>query len=114
MRLWYRLYVKYTTNPRHNQPRNTSQVSRCSASMSASDTSTPMMGTNGTHGVLNGRGRSGSRTRRIHTPAQTIVKANRVPMLVSSASVETGNDAASVATQIPTRIVEMYGVRNFG
>ncbi len=82
--------------------------------MSANDTSTPMIGTNGTHGVLNGRGRFGSRTRRIQTPAQTIVNANSVPMLVNSASVDTGSDAASVATQIPTTMVEMYGVRNRG
>src|ERR1035438_3367563 len=82
--------------------------------MSENDTSTPMMGTNGTHGVLKGRGRSGSRTRRIHTPAQTIVKANRVPMLVSSARIEIGSAAASVATQSPTTMVEIHGVRKRG
>ena len=82
--------------------------------MSASDTTTPMIGTNGTQGVLNGRGRSGSRTRRIHTPAQTIVKANSVPMLVSSA--RSRSEALPPAWRHRCRptIVEMYGVRNFG
>src|SRR6201993_1549577 len=74
----------------------------------------PMMGTNGTHGVLNGRCRLGLRRRMIHTPAHTITKASSVPMFTMSPRRLMGSDAARKATQVPTIRVEIQGVRNLG
>ena len=61
--------------------------------------------------LLNGRGMSGRLTRRIQTPAHTMTKARSVPMLTSSPRMSIGTKAAKTATQTPTRMVEMYGVR---
>ena len=44
----------------------------------------PKSATGQTNGILNGRGRSGSRTRRMSTPMQTSTKAKSVPMFVRS------------------------------
>src|SRR6476469_7904710 len=73
-----------------------------------------MIGTKGTHGVLNGRSRLGLLRRTIQTPAQTITNASRVPMVTMSPSRLMGRDAARKATQVPTIRVEIHGVRNFG
>ncbi len=54
----------------------------------------PRIGTSGTSGVLKGRCRSGWRTRRTQTPAQTMVKASSVPMFTSSASWSMGRKPA--------------------
>src|SRR5579864_8243721 len=97
-----------------SQLRKTSQVSRCSETIISNETAMPMIGTNGTQGTRNGRCKSGCCLRRIQTPPETTVKANSVPMLVSSSSLLIGNVAASNATQIPTKIVEIYGVRILG
>ena len=74
----------------------------------------PRMGTSGTSGVLNGLGRSGRFTRRIHTPAQTITNASSVPMFTSTARSPMGMNDAKPATQTPTTIDEIQGVRNSG
>src|SRR6266403_400395 len=50
----------------------------------------------------------------IHTPAQTMTKANNVPMLTISVSTSMGRDAASTATNTPTVSVEIQGVRKRG
>src|SRR4029077_3998278 len=42
----------------------------------ANEITIPRIGTSGTSGVRNGRGRSGLRRRRIHTPAQTFDRAS--------------------------------------
>src|SRR5579883_208862 len=62
------------------------------------------IGTSGTSGVLNGRGRSGCVFRITHTPALTSTKASNVPTLVISSSTDKGTSVASRATKIPTTI----------
>ena len=52
-------------------------------SINSSGIPIPKMGTTGTSGVLNARGKSGLRTRKIQTPPETITKASSVPMEVS-------------------------------
>src|SRR5712692_1306518 len=93
---------------------NRSQVAPGKLAIRPAETSTPMIGTNGTHGVLNGRGRSGRLLRRIHVPAETITKASSVPMLTSSPRISIGTKAEKKATQIPTKMVEIHGVRKRG
>src|SRR5882672_632185 len=80
----------------------------------ASEITIPRIGTSGTRGVRNGRGKSGLRRRRIHTPAQTMTNASNVPMLTISVSTLIGSEAASTATKMPTVRVEIQGVRNLG
>src|ERR1700741_5325880 len=78
------------------------------------DTAIPMIGVNGIHGATNARGTSVPRLRRIHTPAHTMTNASSVPIETSSPSTLIGVKAATVATHRPTRMVEIYGVRNLG
>src|SRR5450755_4210817 len=90
------------------------QVSPVRLTIMAIEIKIPIIGTNGTHGVLNERGRSGSRRQISHTPAHTITKASSVPMLTISSRTLMGSDAASAATKVPTVREEIHGVRNFG
>src|SRR5437879_1223823 len=76
----------------------------------AADTS----GKTGTHGVRNGRGRSGSRRRNTLIPTATRTNANRVPMFVSSSTQPIGANAADTATNTPVMIVVMCGVLYLG
>src|SRR5436853_716547 len=76
----------------------------------AADTS----GSAGTHGVRNGRGRSGSRRRSTTMPSATNTNANSVPMFVSSSTQPIGANAADTATNTPVMIVVMWGVLYFG
>src|SRR2546430_219793 len=76
----------------------------------AADTS----GSAGTHGVRNGRGRSGSRRRSTTIPSATSTNANSVPMLVSSSTQPIGANAADTATNTPVMIVLMCGVLYLG
>src|ERR1051326_7977516 len=78
------------------------------------ENSTPRIGTTGTHGVLNGRGKSGLRRRSTHTPAETMANASNVPMFTMYPSLLVGREAASSATKKPTPIVEIHGVRKRG
>src|SRR5215472_8611822 len=78
----------------------------------SSDTVIPIIGVNGIHGATNARGTSVLRTRISQTPAHTITNASSVPIETSSLRTLIGVSAATVATTPPTRIVEMYGVRN--
>src|SRR5215472_15537704 len=78
------------------------------------ENSTPRIGTKGTHGVLNGRGKPGLRRRSTHTPAETMANASSVPMFTMSPSWLIGRDAASRATKNPTLSVEIQGVRKRG
>src|SRR5271157_5671453 len=74
----------------------------------------PRIGTSGTSGVLNGRGASGFFTRITHTPAHTITKANRVPMLVMCPTILKGRKAEKGATKKKNSMLERQGVLNFG
>src|SRR5213078_4478354 len=71
-------------------------------------------GRTGTHGVRNGRGRSGSRRRSTTMPSATNTNANSVPMFVSSSTQPIGANAADTATNTPVMIVVMWGVLYFG
>src|SRR6202050_2519029 len=86
------------------------QVAAGKLAINPRETRTPIIGTNGTQGVLNGRGKSGRRRRRIHVTAETITKASSVPMLTSSPQMSIGRKAAKNATQVPTKMVAIHGV----
>src|SRR5690348_12507240 len=75
---------------------------------------TPRIGTTGTHGVRNGRAVSGCVRRITQTLAQTMTKANRVPMLVMCPTTDSGRKAEKGATKIMNSRFERHGVRNFG
>src|SRR5262245_24860704 len=74
----------------------------------------PSIGTIGYNGARNGRSALGLVLRMINTAAQTITKANSVPMLVMCSSASIGRNPVRVATNTPTRIVDFHGVRNLG
>src|SRR5579862_3617131 len=101
-------------NPRTIHEPKPTHAGRSSESIKASDTNMPRMGTTGTQGVRNGRGTSGLRTRMIHTPRHTIVKASNVPRLTSFPRKTIGKKAARKATKQPTTIDVRYGVRKRG
>src|SRR5215475_14948198 len=101
-------------NPSANQMISLAQVSLPRLTIMSNETKIPMIGVNGIHGATNARGTSVPRLRRIHTPAHTMTNARSVPIETSSPSTLIGVKAATVATHRPTRIVEMYGVRNRG
>src|SRR5438309_826872 len=66
--------------PTTNQMISRSHVRQGRATISASAEIAPSGATSQTAGVLKGRGRLGSRTRRNSTPAETITKASSVPI----------------------------------
>src|ERR1700712_303860 len=70
------------------------------------------MGTTGTPGQRNARGRSGRVRRSTRTPMATRTKANKVPMLTSSASSLSGTNVEMTATATPVVIVVRIGVPN--
>src|SRR5436305_548956 len=69
------------TMPIISQMIKRSHVSPGRPAIISKEISAPMIGTNGTRGVLKGRGSSGSVRRSIHTPAQTITNASNVQMI---------------------------------
>lgn len=64
-----------------SQTARRSQLSIGKEAIINTQTIIPMIGTNGTKGVLNGRSKLGSDLRRTNIPTQTNVKANKVPIL---------------------------------
>src|SRR5216683_5362998 len=96
------------------QPNSRTQLSQGSENISIRQLSTPMIGTNGTHGQRNGRSAFGYFLRMINTAAQTITNANSVPMFVSRSSASIGSKPAMTTTPEPMRMVAFQGVRNFG
>src|SRR5580692_5760708 len=91
-----------------------SQFDQPSEYISAKLTTMPRIGTTGTHGVLNGRGCSGCFQRITNTPAQTITKAKRVPMLVMRPTMLSGRKAENGATMKKNKMFDRHGVRYFG
>src|ERR1043166_10032599 len=67
-----------------------------------------------TAGVLNARGRLGSRTRSTITPMDTITNASSVPIETRFPASRTVSSDATIATAIPVTIEVMYGVWNLG
>src|SRR5213082_3010100 len=74
----------------------------------------PSGATTKTAGVLNARGRLGSRTRSTITPIDTITKASSVPIDTRLPASRTVSRDATMATTTPVAIEVMYGVWNFG
>src|SRR5690348_3497410 len=101
-------------SPIANQTINRAHVCQPRLTIISSDTTMPMIGVNGIHGATKARGTSVPRLRSIQTPAHTITNASSVPIETSSPRTLMGVKAATVATHKPTRIVEIYGVRNRG
>src|SRR5579859_2363636 len=79
-----------------------------------SETTMPRIGTSGTSGVLNGRGRSGRRLRNMITAPQTITNASSVPMLTIWPRLPIGTSEPKMAAPNPVTAVDFHGVRNFG
>ncbi|MNE69201.1 hypothetical protein D3C80_1649110 [compost metagenome] len=65
-------------------------------------------------GTLNGRSISGCFTRRTMTDRQTMAKAVAVPSDTRSPRIEIGRKAAAMAIRMPSTMVPIQGVRNFG
>src|SRR5690242_6506563 len=80
----------------------------------APQTKIPKIGTNGTSGVLNGRGASGFFTRRTQMPRQTNTNANNVPKLVKSPATLPGTIPANNPTKTSNSKFDLNGVRNVG
>ena len=85
-------------------------MARGSPNISTKLTAADSSGRTGTHGILNGRGRSGRVRRSTITPNDTITNAISVPMLTSDPSVPIGVNPAASATTMPVTIVETCGV----
>src|SRR5271154_4578065 len=100
--------------PRISHTIRRNHVLKGKLAISAREIPIPRIGVNGTKGALNGRGKSGRRTRKIQTPALTITNAKSVPMDVSWPKTLIGRRLAKSATQKPTTIDDIQGVRNFG
>jgi hypothetical protein len=75
---------------------------------------TPRAGTTGIHGVRKVRGRSGCRYRSTITAVHTTRKANRIPMLVSSAASPIGRNPAMAPDAKPTIHVTRVGTCRVG
>src|SRR4030095_1895598 len=97
-----------------NQTSKRRHVGHGSAAISASAESAPAGATNQTHGVLNLRGRFGSRTRRTRMPLETMTKARHLPMEQRLAASRTLKTAEKIATAAPVTIEVIHGVRKRG
>lgn len=75
-------------------------------------TITPIIGTNGTNGVLKGRGLSGSVLRNNNTPIQTNEKANKVPIDTMWPKSVTGTKPAKILTKTMKNKLVLKGVLN--
>src|SRR5437879_10764815 len=84
--------------PTTNQMISRSHVRQGRATISASAEIAPSGATSQTAGVLKGRGRLGSRTRRNSTPAETITKASSVPIDTRLPASRTVSSEATNAT----------------
>src|SRR2546426_4827637 len=100
--------------PTANQTTNRIQVVLGRDNIKASEEMAPIGATNHTQGVLNRRGNLGSRTRRTKTPADTMMKADKVPMLQRFPASSTVNTAPKKATTTPVTMVMTQGVLNRG
>src|SRR6266496_1280843 len=100
--------------PMANQTSKRRQVGHGSAAMSASAESAPAGATNQTHGVVNLRGRFGSRTRNTRIPTETMTKASNVPMEQRLPASRTLKTAEKIATPTPVTMDVSHGVRKGG
>ena len=100
--------------PITSQTINRTHVSPGRAAIMATQEIIPKMGTNGTNGVLNARGKSGCVLRNTITPTQTKTKASNVPMLVISPTTRAGTNAANKLTNNINNKFDLLGVPNLG
>src|SRR5688572_5670597 len=107
-------YPKYKIIPIPNQMSSRSHVLHGSEIISHAADTAPAGATNHTHGVLNTRGRFGSRTRSTRIPIATITNASSVPMETRLAASRTVNTAEKIATPTPVTIDVIQGVWNLG
>src|SRR5258707_13142785 len=84
-------------------------VTRFKLAISPSETTMPSIGTSGTIGVLNGRGKSGRRLRRIMTAPQTMTNASSVPMLTICPKLPIGTSEPNTAAPKPVTPVDVHG-----
>ena len=82
--------------------------------MSKSAERAPAGATNQTHGVVNLRGRFGSRTRSTRIPTETITNASNVPIEHRLPASRTVNRAEKIATPTPVTMDVSQGVRKRG
>src|SRR5580698_11076964 len=85
------------------------QVTTVRFTISQTHAHTEAIGSNGTIGARNPRGRSGRVRRKTMTPADTSRKANRVPTFTISSSLSVGNAEAVNATSAATSTVMRTG-----
>src|SRR5437016_9548525 len=100
--------------PIMNQTINRRQVGQGREAMRASAESAPAGATNQTHGVVNLRGRFGSRTRSTRIPTETMTKASNVPIEHRLPASRTEKIAEKIATPTPVTIELSHGVRKRG
>src|SRR6267378_7285767 len=100
--------------PITNQMSSRSHVTGGSDFMRYAADNAPAGATNQTQGVLNARGRLGSRTRSTRMPTDTITNASSVPIETRLAASRIGRIAAKNATTTPVTIDVRYGVWNLG
>src|SRR5437879_396284 len=97
-----------------NHISNRIQVVRGRATINAIADTAPAGATNHTMGVLNFRGRFGSRIRKTKIPTETMTKASSVPIEQRLPASRTVNTAEKKATAIPVIIEVIQGVRKRG
>src|SRR4029077_6803024 len=100
--------------PMTNQTINRRQVGHGSEAMSEIADSAPAGATNQTQGVVNLRGRSGSRMHRTRIPTETMTKASSVPIEQRLPASRTVKMAEKIATPMPVTIDVNHGVRKRG
>src|ERR1035437_8550028 len=100
--------------PIRNQTISRTQVVRGSADINRIAETAPAGATNQTAGVVNLRGRLGSRTRSTRMPTDTITKASRVPIEQRLPASRTVNTAEKNATPRPVTTEVIHGVLKRG
>src|SRR5215467_330992 len=100
--------------PMTNQMISRSHVRHGSEIIRYNADSAPIGATNHTTGVLNVRGKFGSRIRSTRTPIETMTNASSVPIETRLPASRTVKIAAKIATTIPVTTVVSHGVWNFG
>src|SRR5256714_2258506 len=100
--------------PATNQMMSRSHVRHGSDFIRYAAEKAPAGATNHTHGVLNARGRLGSRMRSTNTPTDTMTNASRVPIETRLPASRTVRSADTDATPMPVMIDVRYGVWNLG
>ena len=97
-----------------SQMKRRHQVSGSSDVIMARQTRMPKIGNKGKYGTRKDLGISGWVLRKTMTPAQTMIKANNVPMDVMLPNLEIGKNPAKKPTKTIKSKFERHGVRHWG